>query len=264
MIGVKIPHQLAGDEGVFIPLVLATIVVAGESYFLPQPMPFRLQAKFILLTYSQVDNEDVFLRDPQAHFDHCARLWGLPVVYRLGRELHEDGGTHFHAFVGTADRCSTRNERLFDYHGYHPNVRGVRSTPAKAYDYAGKDDDIIYEFGEKPGGHRASGNGRDRAWGDALSASCKEAFLDCIRQNAPRDYVLYHEAILRFVERHFAEDPPEYTSPMFETDRIDALVRWVNQAQLGGERWGGRPRSLILWGPTRTGKTVWARSLGKP
>ena len=25
---------------------------------------------------------------------------------------------------------------------------------------------------------------------------------------------------------------------------------------------GGRPRSLILWGETRLGKTIWARSLG--
>lgn len=227
-------------------------------------MPYRLQAKNILLTYSQVDNEDVFVRNPSAHFEHCCSVWGPIDVYRLGRELHQDGGTHFHAFIGTSDRCSTRNARLFDFDGYHPNVRAIRTTPGKAFDYAGKHNDVIYEFGQKPGGDRAPGNGRDGPWRDALASGSKEAFLDCLRDNAPRDYVLYHEAILRFVERQFKEEPPEYSSPVFETDRIDALVRWVNQANLGGQQWGGRPRSLILWGPTRTGKTVWARSLGKP
>ncbi len=223
-------------------------------------MPYRLQAKNILLTYSQVNNDD-FLRTPSAHFEHCTSLLGPIDVYRLGRELHQDGGTHYHAFIGARNRCSTRNARLFDFNGYHPNVRPISKTPGRSWDYVGKDDDVIFEHGEKPGADRTSVSGRDSIWADALRSESKEGFLQHLRENAPRDYVLYHEAILRFVERHYKPDPPQYTSPDFTTDRRDDLLAWVNQAGIGGEQWG-RPRSLILWGPTRTGKTVWARSLG--
>lgn len=224
-------------------------------------MPYRLQAKNILLTYSQVD-ENVFLRTPTSHFEYCTSLLGPLDVYRLGRELHADGGTHFHAFVSPSAKCSTRNARLFDYAGYHPNVRSVPKTPWKSWDYVGKEHDIIHEHGERPRGDRTPEHGRDSAWHDALGAPTKEDFLSCLREKAPREYVLYHESIERFVEKHYAPVPPHYESPSFEADRRSDLLQWLNQANIGGSGFGGRPRSLILWGPTRTGKTVWARSLG--
>lgn len=226
-------------------------------------MSYRLQAKNILLTYSQVDNDDAFLRTPSAHFDHCTSLLGPLDVYRLGREFHQDGGTHFHAYVSPSNKCSTRNARLFDYAGYHPNVRPVRKTPWKSWDYVGKEHDVIYEHGERPGGDRAPDPGRQSVWSDALAAGGKEEFLRILREKAPREYVLYHDAIERFVEKHYAPVPPHYESPSFETDSINLLSVWLHQSNIGGERWPGRPRSLILWGPTRTGKTVWARSLGR-
>lgn len=227
-------------------------------------MSFRLQSKSFLLTYSQVTDHDAFLRIPSAHFDHCTSLLGTLDVYRLGRESHQDGGTHFHAYVSPKTKCTTRNARLFDYAGSHPNVQPVRKTPWKMWDYAGKENDVIYEHGERPGGTGTSGRGRDSIWADALTAPDKGGFLAHVRENAPRDYVLYFTALERFVEHHYREAPPVYKSPEFETERIPELVQWVNQSGIGGGGTGpgGRPRSLILYGPTRTGKTVWARSLG--
>lgn len=251
-----------GRKGYLYPWLRSFVALAGESYFLPKPMPYRLQARHILLTYSQIDNENVFIRDALSHFNHCTSILGTLDVYRLGRESHQDGGTHFHAFVSPSSRCSTRNERLFDYHGYHPNVRAIPRTPWKTWDYVGKEHDIIHEHGERPGGDRAPAAGRDSAWRDALGADGKEAFLQHLHQHAPRDYVLYHDALLKFCERYFAQAPPPYESPTFEKDRIDELDCWLSQSCIGGGELWGRPRSLILWGPTRTGKTLWARSLG--
>lgn len=239
------------------------MALAENLTFCQSHMPYRLQAKHLLLTYSQVDN-DAFLRTPTSHFEHCTRVLGPLDLYRLGRELHSDGGTHFHAYVSPSHKCSTRNARLFDYAGSHPNVLPIRKTPWKSWDYVGKEYDIIHEHGERPGGNRTSEHGRDSAWADALRAPSKEDFLSCIRENAPREYVLYYVAIERFVEAHYAPLPPHYESPSFTADRRPDLLRWLNQSGIGGgDRWGGRPRSLILWGPTRTGKTLWARSLGK-
>lgn len=228
-------------------------------------MSFRLQAKSFILTYSQVANEDAFVRTPSSHFDHCTSLLGTLDVYRLGRELHQDGGTHFHAYVSPSAKCSTRNARLFDYAGYHPNIRPVRKTPWTSWDYVGKGDDVIYEHGARPGGDRASDSGRDGVWALAVAATDKEEFLRILREKAPREYVLYNAAIERYVEKHFAPQPPSYESPEFRTEYvvpIDRLNQWLLQSGIGGGGAAGRPRSLILWGPTRTGKTLWARSLG--
>lgn len=237
--------------------------MAENLTFCQSQMSYRLQAKHILLTYSQVTSEDAFVRDAKAHFNHCSSLLGPLDLYRLGRELHQDGGTHFHAYLSPKSKCATRNARLFDYAGFHPNVRGIRTTPWKSWDYVGKEHDIIYEHGTRPGGDRTASSGRDDIWSHALAAPNKEEFLTRIRENAARDYVLYHDAIERFVEKFYAPEPPRYESPIFQTDWIDELDQWKGQSGLGGEyRLGGRPRSLILYGPTRTGKTLWARSLG--
>ena len=71
-------------------------------------MPSQFKFKAALLTYSQVDNDTAaaFLSPKEAHFNHVASALRTPVVYRLGRELHGDGGTHFHVFVSFEQRVS--------------------------------------------------------------------------------------------------------------------------------------------------------------
>lgn len=98
-----------------------------------------------------------------------------------------------------------------------------------------------------------------------MSKSDKVEFLDHLSRMAPRDFVLYHEAISRFADYWWTPRAPVYSSPDFETLRPAAnpLIEWWLQSGVGSAQPpGGRPRSLIIWGPTRTGKTVWARSLG--
>src|SRR5699024_9766360 len=110
-------------------------------------------------------------------------------------------------------RVSTRNQHLFDFGGVHPNIQPIPRTPGKTWDYAGKDGDVIHEHGERPGKSGTVPDGRDGIWADALTAEHKEDFLSAIRTGAPRDYVLYHEAITRFAESQWACPPPAYTSP---------------------------------------------------
>lgn len=223
---------------------------------------FRFRAKAALLTYSQVDHGTAssFLCPPNGHYNFIASSIGTPDYYRLGRERHEDGGTHFHVAVGWDSIKQKRNPRCFDYAGAHPNIEPVRRTPRKAWDYAGKDGDIIYESGNGPSESRAVSGGRDSIWSDALAAETKEDFLSHLRQHAPRDFVLYNEQLRNFADRHWKTPAPPYQSPDFETIGFDRVEGWFRQfCDLSG----GRRRSLILWGPTRTGKTVWARSLGR-
>lgn len=230
---------------------------------------FRFRAKSCLLTYSQTTEpqQDAFLHRAENHFNYVADALRTPRVYRLGRERHNDGGTHFHVFISWSERVSFRNQSLLDFHGSHPNIKPIPRTPEHAFDYAGKDGDIIYECGERPGKSGTLSSGRDSIWADALSQQCKEDFLSVLRNRAPRDFVLYFSAIKNYAAYHFASEAPEYHPPEFDTiqcEEFDRFNEWLSQSGIGGrERPPGRVMSLCLWGPSRLGKTVLARSLGK-
>lgn len=225
---------------------------------------FRFRAKAVLLTYSQLNNDSIasFLSPTTGHLDHVTNAVGPPDVYRLGRELHQDGGTHFHVFASWSERISFRDQSLLDYAGSHPNILPVPRTPGKSFDYAGKDGDIIHEYGERPGEPRTVSGGRDGVFRDALSCSTKDEFLATIEHGAPRDYIMYFDAIERFADRKYAPEPAPYHSPPFETIGRERVSGWLEQSRIG-EQCGERRKSLVLWGPTRTGKTVFARSLGR-
>lgn len=226
----------------------------------------RYRAKNFFLTYSQVndDTSSAFLSRASAHFDHVADAVRTPVLYRLAREPHQDGGTHFHVFVGFDKRTEISPLSILDFGGSHPNVESVPRHPEKCWDYAGKGGDIIYECGSRPGNSGTSCNGRDSIFESALSAETKDDFYSTLRSGAPRDFVLYSRAITEYAERAYAPVKPEYVSPSFETYAPDGVLSWYEQSGIGGsDGFGGRRKSLILWGPTRTGKTVWARSLGR-
>lgn len=228
-------------------------------------MTFRLRSKAILLTYAQVNDDSAasFLSSPTNHFEFVAGAFGTPLVYRMGRESHADGGTHFHVFILWSSPITCRNQRAFDYHEAHPNIESIRRTPEKAFDYAGKDGDIIHEHGERPGKSGTVPSGRDCVWAEALSRETKVEFLSHLREQAPRDYVLYFDAIERFADRHFAPPTPEYRSPPIEIHGFRGMDEWVEQSRIGRDDRRGRVKSLILWGPSLTGKTLWSRTLGR-
>lgn len=257
---------MGGERGIYTPggSLVRSLADKVNSASEPAPMPHRFQFKAALLTYSQVDNDTAaaFLSPKEAHFNHVADALQPPVVYRLGRESHADGGTHYHVFLSFDKRVSFRNERTLDFYGSHPNIKPIPRTPHLAFDYAGKDDDVIYEYGERPGESGASSAGRDGIYGDALSAETKEGFLEVVRRGAPRDYVLYLGAIHTFADFHYSTPPPPYHSPEFETNGEWRVSEWLHQSGIGRERDRGRVKSLALWGPSLTGKTLWARSLG--
>ncbi len=97
-------------------------------------MTFRFQAKYGLLTYAQSDG-----LDPLQIVNHLGNLGAECIV---GRELHDDGGTHYHAFFMFDRKFQSRNPRVFDIDSYHPNILRGRKTPAAMYEYAIKDGDV--------------------------------------------------------------------------------------------------------------------------
>lgn len=228
-------------------------------------MTLNINSKTLFLTYSQVneDGRTHFLSAPHNHFDFVSTTLGTPSRYRLARESHEDGGYHFHAYLGFETAVRIRSAARLDFGQHHPNIQSVRTGHRRTWDYVGKDGDIIYEQGAAPdptGG--PSGSSGESVWAEAARAESEEEFYSILRNGAPRYYILYHRQLEHYAAKFYAVQPEPYRSPTFTDLTGPRIAEWKDQATIGFNGSGHRRRSLILWGPTRTGKTVWARSLG--
>lgn len=105
---------------------------------------FHLQNKKILLTY------------PQLNLDHTAQYVGEHFKWMFQKvidfcyiicckEMHQDGGHHYHIYFECRKAFETRNERFFDFNFndniYHPNIETIKKTPYKTVEYVMKDGD---------------------------------------------------------------------------------------------------------------------------
>lgn len=82
---------------------------------------FRLQAKNLFLTYSQVgelsrERVKEFLIEKLA-----------PIDYIIAKEKHEDGGDHFHCYLELAKKSNIKNARFLDIDGIHGRYEAVKS-----------------------------------------------------------------------------------------------------------------------------------------
>lgn len=177
----------------------------------------------------------------------------------------------------------------------HCNILPIRRTPYNTWDYVGKDGDIVSSNLERPP-VRGGNVSRDDLWSGSLALSNKKEFLEDLKKHSARDYVLFHRQITRFAEGVY--NPIVADTPKIEEDgvyvhwerypkakqwvlesfsepiaRIKALSRgnsypaneeardtlWLANRPDGRRR---RPKSLIIWGPSRLGKTIFATNLG--
>lgn len=112
------------------------------------------------------------------------------------------------------------------------------------------------------GGRARGPDDRDGAYMEAMNAPDKDSCIKTIKEQAPRDYFLYRQQITSTAEHLFLPPKEDYTpNPDFVFDKVPIVVKeWVEK-QLPKKK---RARCLILVGPTRLGKTQWARSLVQP
>nr|AMH87726.1 replication-associated protein [Pacific flying fox faeces associated gemycircularvirus-11] len=209
-------------------------------------VPFILKkVRRAILTYSQCGTLDPFTVS-----DHFSNLGAECIV---GRERHSDGGIHLHVFVDFGRQFSSRKTDVFDVGGYPPNIAKCGRTPWKAYDYAIKDGDVVAGGLERP--IEASGDGAgtvDPTWHSILEAETPEEFWALCHDLAPRDLARSFPSLQKYCDwRYRPVDEPHRTPDgyQFDTSRAPELNEWL-------------PKSLVLYGDTRLGKTVWARSHG--
>lgn len=108
---------------------------------------FRLSAKNLLLTWPHCPvDKDEALNQLRNYFPY-----ENVIAIVVGRELHQDGTPHLHAYVSLRAKCNIRNSSALDLRGedgtlYHGNYQAARSGKA-AYEYVTKDGDYTV-FGE--------------------------------------------------------------------------------------------------------------------
>lgn len=206
-------------------------------------MVYQLNAKNIFLTYPQIPSV----------WTHQKIIQSIPAgftIYTVGREIHTDGGFHFHGLFHYPEGFRTKDPRAFDIDGFHPNVQGSRK-PAECARYCEKDGDF-----EKEGTFEGS---IKRGWGELCDeADGINSFLELVKTHHPRDYVLNLEKLQYFAKfKYRTIITPYIPNPLNVFIIPNNLSDWDNQ-----RRDGDRPKSLWLCGNSRLGKTQWARTLG--
>lgn len=211
------------------------------------PRSFILKdAEYALLTYPQVP-EALQEGFPDAITDLIS---SGPILaeFTAARELHRDGGIHFHVFVDFGRKFSSRRTDVFDCLGRHPNIERVGRTPRVAYDYAIKDGDIVAGICEPPPGPDGSGEGglqRSRGegepgsnWSRIVLAETRELFFERVRELEPKSLVCSFVSLSRYADWQYRAIPEPYSHPdgwTFQLDRYPILLDWVDECLRGGE-----------------------------
>jgi len=190
-------------------------------------MTFRFAARYGLLTYSQSPGLDPFRV--------VELLSDLGAECIVGRELHEDGGTHYHAFFMFSSEFRTRNPRVFDIDSYHPNILRGRRTPEQMYDYATKDGDIVAGGLERPQGRPSTSTDSDTFWGNVFSAETREETLRVARDTNVSLFGRYFFQVRAIAESKAVQNPLDYISDpelVWELGHYPELSNWC-QTDLG-------------------------------
>lgn len=195
---------------------------------------FKFDSQHVFLTYAQS------ALTCQQIYDHLSSIKPLEWAV-ICQERHKDGNTHQHAIALFIDRLQTRNCRLFDVAGQHPNILPVRSIK-HAIAYVRKQGEFV-NYGAVPAGGRA-----DIDW-VALAEQSSEAefLLACSRANLQHGYA---KDFWRLGCRQSCEVPETY------------------EADLDRERWDlqlSEPTdgTTVVVGPSGVGKTSWAKRVAK-
>nr|AHN95439.1 replication-associated protein [Tomato yellow leaf curl virus-Oman] len=232
------------------------------------PNRFKINAKNYFLTYPKCS-----LTKEEA----LSQLLNLQTptskkFIRICRELHENGIPHLHVLIQFEGKFQCKNNRFFDLTSptrsahFHPNIQGAKSS-SDVKTYMEKDGDILDHGVFQVDGRSARGGcqSANDAYAEAINAGSKAQALNILKEKAPRDFLLQFHNLHSNLDRYFEEPPAPYVSPFLSSsfNQVpDELEVWVSENVMSSAARPWRPNSIVIEGDSRTGKTMWARSLG--
>lgn len=215
---------------------------------LPPMTSFRLNCRAFFLTYAQADG--LSKQDIKAFLDSKR-----PTEFGfIAQETHENGGIHFHVTFKCERKWDIRAASAFDINiggrVYHPKIEACRD-PTASIRYSRKEDNDPLSWGTLPA--------EKRKWSEVLDAGTKEEALELVQKVSARDYIINHERIEYYMNQRFKRTLEPYTPRYTVFNNVPfTCQQWLEQ-RLNEDR----PKSLIIYGPSRLGKTEWARSIGR-
>ncbi|KAG1884935.1 hypothetical protein F4604DRAFT_1918604 [Suillus subluteus] len=254
-----------------------------------KPGIYKVNHKWLLLTYPKVDDDF----DAQELINHLHNLWKLKskkkefaeelqIRLKVGLEYHEDGARHYHVLVDFQKIFITHDVHIFDICGKHPHIQPVHVTPERAHVYIANPEmkphsEVILDefpsfdsFDLEPQSARPKEDPKlskkDQRWGTIFKAKSFNEAMDMAREFAPGDLATSFYSVQACLNHMFRMPMNEHTDPLglvTDLSQYPELDQWREQnLRLDyGKPHPHRPQSLVLYGATRLGKTLWARSL---
>ncbi|AMP46462.1 replication initiator protein [Deinbollia mosaic virus] len=235
---------------------------------MPRAGRFSINAKNYFLTYPNCPlDKNEALSQLQAKPTPVNKLF-----IKVCRELHESGEPHLHALVQFQGKYNCTNQRFFDLESptrsayYHPNIQRAKSS-SDVKSYIDKDGDTT-SWGEyQIDGRSARGGKQDLndLGAEALNTGSAEGAIKIIKERQPWTFILQRHNIVSNLEREFIKPLEPYVSPFHISTftNVPTIIQdWASQNVKSPAARPLRPQSIVIEGDSRTGKTVWARSLG--
>lgn len=207
---------------------------------------FRINSQQFFLTYPQCP------LDPKVVLDHI--LIEEPLEhYVIAQEQHKDGNMHIHAYLLFSKKLNVRNEKKFDITiegvTYHPNMQGVRSWK-NVVKYVTKDGNYLTNYDDSVidkliRDNMKVGDIYTKARELAKESKVSEALSVLEHSKTVRDLVIHGNAI----QKNLRSLAVKRKAPEYSIEDFRLNFNW------------DKKKTLIMWGPTDTGKTSLAKAL---
>lgn len=196
-------------------------------------MPFRFAAKYGLLTYSALGLDGDYVADLAIQIVGALGALGAECI--IGRENHLDGGFHLHAFFMFERKFESRNVRIFDVDGHHPNIVRGYSSPDAGCKYAIKEGDVV-GGGLDPDSLRAPVGSDGGVWSTICMAETRDEFFEACARLAPRALCCSFTSLSCYADWKYRPVHEPYRSPeglQFDTSGFPECAEWVQRDLLG-------------------------------
>lgn len=199
-------------------------------------MPFRFAAKYGLLTYSALGFDSDYVGDLALEVVRVLGDLGAECI--IGRENHRDGEFHLHAFFMFGRKFESRNVRVFDVDGHHPNIVRGYSTPAAGCGYAIKEGDVV-GGGLDPDSLGTEVGPDGGVWHTICMAATRDEFFEACARLAPRSLCCSFTSLSCYADWKYRAVVEPYRSPeglQFDTSGFPECAEWVQRDLLGDRR----------------------------
>uniref|UniRef100_A0A8E7G261 Replication-associated protein n=1 Tax=Turdus hortulorum Genomoviridae sp. TaxID=2814995 RepID=A0A8E7G261_9VIRU len=188
-----------------------------------------VNSKYVLLTYAQCGDLDEWVVSNY--------LSSLDAECIVAREVHkETGGVHLHVFVDFGRKFRSRNVRIFDVEGRHPNVSPSRGTPEKGYDYAIKDGDVVAGGLARPEPRGGMSSGAEKVSNVAHLCEDADEFFELFDEMDRKGLIKGFVNAAAYAKWRYRPEVNIYVSPpgfIIDSGELDGRAEWVAQAGIG-------------------------------